>query len=134
MQLITRRFVTAALAASAGVFALPLLPALAQTSSGSSDSGGFTDLVPVMIWTTVIALLTLGVATIGYMYRRDRGMDTPLPDPMMIDDEHGDPHRDAAGNIVPEHAIAAHARGLHDDSTEQAERLVEREEPAKAGH
>lgn len=131
MRLFRRCTLPATLAAGVAL-ALPALPALAQTSGGSSNNGGFTDLVPVVIWTTVIALLVLGVATIGYLYRRDRGMVTPMPDPDMIDDEHGDPHRDAAGNIVPEHALAGHARGLHADSTEQAERLVEREEPARA--
>lgn len=132
MQLAQRRTLLTALASIGGALALPALPALAQTSGGSANNGGFTDLVPVAIWTIVIALLTLGVATLGYLYRRDRGMDTPLPNPDMIDDTHGDPHRDAAGNVVPEHALAGHARGLHSDSTEQAERLVEREEPARA--
>ena len=127
-----RRWTLPATLAAAAALALPALPALAQTSGGSNNNGGFTDLVPVVLWTTVIALLVLGVATIGYLYRRDRGMVAPMPNPDMIDDQHGDPHRDAAGNIVPEHALAGHARGLHADSTEQAERLVEREEPARA--
>lgn len=131
MQLLKRWLPRATLALAVAALALPAWPALAQTSD-ASNNGGFTSLVPVVIWTIVIALVVLGVATIGYLYRRDRGMDTPLANPDMIDDTHGDPHRDAAGNIVPEHALAGHARGRHDDATEQAERLVEREEPTRA--
>src|SRR5579875_441902 len=111
---------------AAGTLAMPVAPALAQTTTGSSESG-FTDLVPVVIVTIVAVLILLLVATLGYLYRRGRGMVTPLPDPDMVDDAHGGAHGETAGHLS-EHAVAAHARGLHTDSLEQAEQLTEREE------
>src|SRR5437870_3618890 len=93
-------------------FALPAGHAFAQTSgSGSSD---FPDLVPVAAWTAVVVVLALLVTSIGYLYRRKRGLDHPLhaPPPGM-DLDHGrgteNPLEPTAGHAVTPHEVSEHA-------------------------
>jgi len=125
MHVVRRGSLLAGIAA-VGALAMPVAPVLAQTTDGSAGSS-FTDLLPVVIWTIIAVLILLGVATIGYLYRRARGKVTPLPDPDMVDDAHDGAHGDTTAGLS-EHAVSAHARGLHADSLEQAEQVTEREE------
>jgi hypothetical protein len=123
-----RRFHITAGSLTGAALALAVAPAWAQTASG----GGAPDLVPVVLWTLVTAGAGLGIVSIGYLYRRERGMNRPLvepPIPSAAEVEAHDVTRDAAGQELPPHTFA-HATGLHADSTEQAEHLVQRE----AGH
>lgn len=56
----------------------------------------------VMIWTSVAVILTLAACTIGYAYRRMRGMDHPTPDELeMMGGGHGADEHGAAGHDVP---------------------------------
>lgn len=114
-------------AALAAVLALPALPALAQSNSGGGSE--FPDLVPVAIWTLVAIVIALLAVSIGYLYRREQGMDRPLHPPPVdafgVMERH-DESRDTAGQPLPEHVVAAHAEGQHDDATEQARLLHER--------
>lgn len=126
MEPLHRRLVPAAIAVAAGALALPALPALAQTPNASTGST-FTNLVPVIIWTVVIALLAMSVLSVGYLYRRKTGQTVQYPNPDMTEPGHADPRRDAAGQPVPEHVLEEHAAGQHDDATEQAEQLYARE-------
>jgi len=125
-----RRLLTAIAGSLAGAaLALAAAPAWAQTPSGGSSS----DLVPVVLWTLVTIAVGLGIVSVGYLYRRERGLNKPLvepPIPAAAEVEAHDVTRDAAGHELPPHAFE-HAVGLHDDSTEQAEHLVVRE---AAGH
>ncbi len=128
-----RRCLMLAVAAALMVFgALPILPALAQ--SGSAGSPGDTpELVPVAAWTVVLVVLALLVTSVGYLYRRQQGMDRPLlAPPLDASAGHGseDETRDASGHDVPEHVLEEHAAAQHDDATEQAELLHRR----SAGH
>jgi hypothetical protein len=76
-------------AALAGLVAA-LTPAAAFAADGTTRDR-------VMIWTTVVVLLTLFLCAVGYGYRRLRGMDHPTPDEieMMSAAEHG--HGEHAG-------------------------------------
>ena len=98
--------------------------ALAQSSGGSS---GFTDLVPVALWTIVIAVLALSAVSVAYLYRRARGLDEPRPNVPIPPFGEGadDSHLDASGHPLPEHVVHEHAVAGHDDATEQAELLHE---------
>ncbi len=96
----------------------------AQSSGGSSD---FSDLVPVAVWTAVVVVVALAVVSVGYLYRRARGLDEPRPEvpiPPLLETEPPS-HLDAAGHPLPEHVIHEHAAARHDDATEQAELLHE---------
>jgi len=111
----------------AGLGSLPLVEASgvhAQTSGGSS---GFTDLVPVALWTLVIVVIALSVVTVAYLYRRARGLDEPRPNVPIppFGEVADDSHLDAAGHALPEHVVHEHAASGHDDATEQAELLHE---------
>jgi hypothetical protein len=102
-------------------------PALAQTSAGSGD--GTPDLVPVVLWTCVAVIIALLAVSIGYLYRRERGLNTPLsepPIPTAAALEAHDVSRDAAGHPLPEHVLE-HTQVLHDDATEQAKLATARE-------
>lgn len=118
-----------AAAAALTVFgALPILPALAQSSPTGSASGT-PDLVPVAAWTAILVVLTLLVTSVGYLYRRQQGMDRPLQAPPLdASAGHGseDESRDASGHTLPEHVLEEHAMAQHDDATEQAELLHQR--------
>jgi len=96
----------------------------AQSSGGSS---GFTDLVPVAVWTIVVVALALSVVSVAYLYRRARGLDEPRPNVPIppFGEIAGDAHLDAAGHALPEHVVHEHAAAGHDDATEQAELLHE---------
>jgi len=79
--------VAAPLVAIAGV---PAGSAFAQTGSASSDSS--TDLVAVALWTIVGVSLLLLAATLGYLYRREHGMDEPRPEvPIPFSGDDDDP-------------------------------------------
>lgn len=123
-----RRFML--LLATAGVavpFTLPTSRAFAQTvNTGNSD---FPDLVPVAIWTGVAAVIGLTVVSIGYLYRREQGMDRPLRMPPVEEFdvmERRDKSRDAEGQPLPDHVIDEHSEAHHDDATERAQLLHER--------
>ena len=123
-----RRFML--LLATAGVavpFTLPASRAFAQTvNTGNSD---FPDLVPVAIWTGVAAVIGLTVVSIGYLYRREQGMDRPLRMPPVEEFdvmERHDETRDAEGRPLPAHVIDVHSDAHHDDATERAQLLHER--------
>jgi len=81
----------------AGV-ALTSMPALAQSVPATNDE---TNLVPVVIWTCVAAVLAMLVVSVGYLYRRERGLDHPLSEPPVPPAEAADEHD------------AAHAAGGH---------------------
>jgi hypothetical protein len=120
-----RHIQLAAAAALTLAAALPALPALAQSnaSAGASDT---PDLVPVAVWTVVLALLAVLVTSVGYLYRRKQGMDRPLQAPPLdATAGHGseDETRDAAGHAISGHVLAEHAAAQHDDATEQAQLL-----------
>lgn len=115
---VPRRFaaLTAALLA-----ALPIAPAFAQTASG----GGTPDLVPVAVWTAVAVIIGLGVVSVGYLYRRERGINRPLtmppiPPEALVAQMGLDPLHGAAGQPLTEHEVVEHAAAGHDDATEQA--------------
>ena len=90
----------------AAVVVAAILAAIPSTALAANGS----DRQTVMIWTTVAIVVTLLLATIGYAYRRVRGMDHPTPDElqMMGGDGHGDDaHADAGhGEAVPPHPEA----------------------------
>ncbi len=117
--------VRTAVVSGLGLFSLAgATAAHAQSSGGSS---GFTDLVPVAVWTIIIVAITLAVVSVGYLYRRARGLDEPRPEvpiPPLLEVEPPS-HLDAAGQPLPEHVIHEHAAARHDDATEQAELLHE---------
>jgi len=116
-------------AVSAAGLALPAISVFAQSSTGT-DTSGFPDLLPVAVWTVVTIVLALLVASMGYLYRRQRGMDHPLQMPPIAaaaaESSH-DETRDAAGDPLPEHVVEEHAADAHDDATEQAKLLHEPE-------
>jgi hypothetical protein len=123
-----RRHVAAVLLAAL-VAALPAWPALAQ--SGPSDSGGVPDLLPVVLWTVVAAVIGLSAVGVGYLYRRQKGIDKPLRMPPIPADALAvqlgdDPLRGAAGQPLSPHEVVEHAAAGHDDETDQAALLHER--------
>jgi hypothetical protein len=72
------------------IVGLPAAHALAQT--GNTTGGSSTDLVAVALWTIVGVALLLLVATLGYLYRREHGMDEPRPEvPIPFSGEDDDP-------------------------------------------
>jgi hypothetical protein len=62
-------------------FLAALAASLAQPVSAQQPStASQPDLVPVMLWTFVAALIAMGVLTLGYLYRRTRGdQDEVIP-------------------------------------------------------
>lgn len=105
----------------------PLAAASAAHAQSSGGSGGFPDLVPVAVWTIVVAAIALSVVSVAYLYRRARGLDEPRPNvpiPPFVEVA-DDSHLDAAGHPLPEHVVHEHAAAGHDDATEQAELLHE---------
>ena len=87
------------------------VPAFAQQSSGASQP----DLVPVMLWTFVVALFFAGVLGLGYLYRRAHGAaDELIPrtvDPYYAQEGHEEEHSTA--ELHPE--MAHDAVGIHAD-------------------
>jgi hypothetical protein len=115
---ILRRF--AALSAAL-LAALAVAPVFAQTTA----DGGSPDLVPVAVWTLVAVIIALGVVAVGYLYRRERGLNRPLKMPPIPADALAaqmglDPPHGAAGQPLSEHVVVEHAAAGHDDATEQA--------------
>jgi hypothetical protein len=127
MRCLRRCSIAAVAAVSLLLMMAPVLPALAQSNDNAGNDT--PELVPVVIWTIVIVLLVLAVAALGYLFRRENGLDHPLTappiDPIAGMESH-DTTRDAAGRPLPEHVLAEHAAARHDDATEQAELLVRR--------
>ena len=118
-------YLVAGAVAVIAALALPAIPAFAQ-SAGAGTSAEFPDLVPVAAWTAVAVLLTLGVTTLGYLYKRANGLTRPLQAPPIDMYQGGEMHddsRDAAGHALPGHVVAGHAAAQHDDATEQAKLL-----------
>jgi hypothetical protein len=110
-----------------GLGSLSLAGAGAVHAQSSGGSSGFTDLVPVALWTLVVAVIGLSLVSVGYLYRRARGLDEPRPEvpiPPLVEAE-APSHLDAAGQPLPEHVVHEHAAARHDDATEQAELLHE---------
>jgi hypothetical protein len=107
----------------AATLALPAA-ALAQSSPGL-NADEFPDLVPVAVWTFVGVLLVLAVVSVGYLYRRQRGLSEELPNVPISDmtAPDADTHLDAAGHRLSEHVVHEHAPAHHDDETEQAKLL-----------
>lgn len=72
--------------------------AFAQTGQSSDRDG-------VMIWTSVVVVGALLLTSVGYLYRRMRGMDHPTPDEIeMADGGHG--HADDASGHESEGVLA----------------------------
>jgi hypothetical protein len=82
--MLPRSLLRSRLAAALAGLAAALAPAAAFAADGSDRNR-------VMIWTTVVVLITLFLAAVGYGYRRLRGMDHPTPDEieMMSSAQHG---------------------------------------------
>lgn len=113
---ILKRLGAVALLACTLLGAAPLAaPAFAQQSNGSSQP----DLVPVMLWTFVIALVVCSVLGVGYLYRRARGAaDERIPrtvDPYYAQEGHEEKHSTA--ELHPE--MAHDAVGIHADEPAQ---------------
>jgi hypothetical protein len=91
--MVPRSLLRSRLAAALAGLVAALAPVAAFADDGSTRDR-------VMIWTTVVVLLTLFLCGVGYAYRRLRGMDHPTTDEieMMSSAEH--PHG--------EHAAAGH--------------------------
>jgi hypothetical protein len=69
------------------------------------------------------AVLVLLLTSVGYLYRRQRGLDHPLhPPPIGADLEHGtvDQLEPTAGHPVTPHALLEHAVSGASDAVEQA--------------
>jgi hypothetical protein len=91
---------------AAGSALLALLPAAAF----AQDAGGADDRDYVMIVTGAVIVLSLLACAVGYLYRRERGMDHPTPDEIEMMGGHGHGHQDEGhGTAVPAHAEAEHA-------------------------
>jgi hypothetical protein len=101
--------------------------ACAASAHAQSQGGGseFTNLVPVALWTLIVAVLGLSLVSVAYLYRRARGLDEPRPAVPIppFGEAADDSHMDASGHPLPEHVVHEHAAGGHDDATEQAELL-----------
>jgi hypothetical protein len=83
----------------------------------------------VVLWTIVIVTIGLLVVSIGYLYRRERGLNRPLkepPIPTAAAIEAHDISRDAAGEPLPAHVLE-HSPVPHDDATEMAKQVAARE-------
>ena len=113
-----------AVALSAFGLALPLAAASAQTPNAAPPSD-FPNLVPVVIWTAVFVTLSLLLTSVGYLYRRQRGMDHPLHAPAIdIEADHGhggeNPLGTTAGYSVTPHELLDHATSDASDAVTQA--------------
>lgn len=94
--MINRRFVTKALSAAVAS-ALALLPALVSAAGGHGDSS-FEAADRAMErggdWELIVFLTVLGVgalflmAAVGYLYRRERGLDWQFQQPEAPHDDH----------------------------------------------
>jgi len=119
------RFLRAAAVSGIGLISLAGAgSAYAQSQGGTSD---FSDLVPVVLWTLVAAVIAMSVVSVAYLYRRARGLDEPRPTVPIppFSETADDSHLGAAGQPLPEHVVHEHAAAGHDDATEQAELLHE---------
>ncbi|MHB8575149.1 MAG: hypothetical protein ACYDCQ_07430 [Dehalococcoidia bacterium] len=101
------------------------LPVTASAQSGGATPADFPNLVPVVVWTAVFAVLALLLTSVGYLYRRQHGMDHPLhAPPIGAEDEHGhgasDPLVPTAGHEVTPHERFEHAGSGASDAIEQA--------------
>ena len=104
--------------------------AFAQQSTGS----GQPDLVPVILWTFVVALLVCGVLGLGYLYRRARGAADELI-PRTVDPyyaQEGQEEKHGTAELHPE--MAHDAVGMHaDQPAESAATGRELNAPAPTG-
>ena len=86
---------------------LALLPGTALAQEVGGD-----DRDRVMLWTLVAVVLSLVAASVGYAYRRTRGMDHPTPDELeMMNAEHGS--HGEHGETPHGEAVHAHAEAEH---------------------
>lgn len=113
MSLLRRFLVTSSsafLLAAAG--AAMAIPASAQTSDAGYSQ---PNLVPVMIWTLVVALLAMLTLSLGYLYRRARGaQDEVIPktvEPFNAAAGHEDAHGAAVHDADADTAAQAEAAG-----------------------
>jgi len=105
---------------------LSLASASGVSAQSQGGSGDVSDLVPVVLWTVVVAVLGLSAVSVAYLYRRARGIDEPRASvPIPPFGESDESHLDTAGQPLPEHVVHEHAAAHHDDATEQAELLHE---------
>ena len=124
MRSVLRPVVIAVAGAVGAALAGPAGLALAQ-SAGGNGASDFPDLVPVAIWTGVAIVLALLLTSVGYLYRRQRGLDHPLRPPPIdanLDHDHGtvDPLEPTAGHAVTPHALIEHTGTGASDAVEQA--------------
>lgn len=70
-----------------------VLPVAAEQNGGGNNQ---PNLVPVVIWTLVLALATMLIFSLGYLYRRTRGEEDELIpktiDPYYLQEGHADAH------------------------------------------
>jgi len=124
MRFLQRSWIMAGAALLGAGLALPAYSALAQSGS-SSSAADFPDLVPVAVWTGVVAIVALLITSVGYLYRRQRGLDHPLhAPPPGVDSGHGhgteDLLEDTAGHAVTPHEALEHSITGASDAVEQA--------------
>jgi hypothetical protein len=105
--------------ATAGGLAMAGGPVYAQTPA-DSGAGGFSDLLPVVLWTVVTVIVALAVVSIGYLYRRRRGLTHSLPAvPVPIAIVHPEAETEERVPITA-HDVEGHAVVAHADAVEQA--------------
>jgi hypothetical protein len=65
-----------------------LVPAVARASEGERSLAGAVDLTAVVLMTLLALGVVAVVLSIGYLYRRERGLDWDFQKPDASDDQH----------------------------------------------